>query len=603
VANSPSVITRSTSLADILALAVSDGDYGDVVETTKTDPAGEEAAATDIAEHGGQLWANLIDDATKIVIANNYLGVKLWSVADATERDALGSDDDLEVDDLAFKRDDTTIQVCTAVLGGASSTWTTISATGSVAGPGSSTDHAVARWDGAGGATLQNSVVVISDGGVITGVASIAVSGNVDGRDVSVDGATLDSHVANLANPHKTNLGEVLAADNETDGTNIMITNSDRIVGEDGGAIEFAAVTGLITMSDTLVSGDLEVTGKLTVAGLIDPTGLVLTSQVSAPHSPSATEGLLWYDDSSPPVLRSTTSAGTSVVQTAATSDLAAALALGNATGGEDIEVTDGDAIYFSDAPLGNEGGVLYDHSKDQLQLRAGATTAVGLKAAVLEPIADGGVALGGNDRGWNVLWFLERALAPSAASAHAALYVDDSAPSELYYLDDAGYSRNLSRPPVLCLSPGSGATAATITIEATSLVPYVALPDGSTTLISWTVALPWNAPAAASYTLRVRWAGSASSAGNVRFSASIRRWVNAESLGTLNTTATTVTIAASGTANLQQTDNLSTAFSLDSAAPGETITITLRRLGGDGADSYAGDARVVSCELLETVT
>jgi hypothetical protein len=78
---------------------------------------------------------------------------------------------------------------------------------------------------------------------------------------------------------------------------------------------------------------------------------------------------------------------------------------------------------------------------------------------------------------------------------------------------------------------------------------------------------------------------------------------VNAESLGTLNTTATTVTVAASGTANLQQTDNLSTAFSLDSAAPGETITITLRRLGGDGADSYAGDARVVSCELLETVT
>ena len=544
MANSPSVITRSTSLADILALAVSDGDYGDVIETAKTDPAGEEAAATEIPEHGGQLWANLIDDATKIVIANNYLGVKLWSVADAAERDALGSDDDLEVDDLAFKRDDTTIQVCTAVLGGSSSTWTTISATGSVAGPVGSTDHAVARWDGAGGATLQDSVVVISDAGAITGVASIAVSGNVDGRDVSADGATLDAHVASIANPHSTNLAQALTAANTTSGTNIEISNADQIVGEDGGSIEFDAGTGLVRTTDAIVDGDLEVTGKLTVAGLIDPTGLVLTSQAVAPHTPTATEGLLWYDNSSPPVLKSTTSAGTETVQVVSTTtDLAAVLGIGNESNGFDLKLTDGGSLF------------LY-----------------------------------------------ELGVAPTTAPGEGCLYVDNAEPNELHFVDDTGLDRNLSRPPVLCLSPATGITAAAIIIEATSLVPYVTLTAAGTTLISWTVALPWNAPALAAYTLRVRWAGSASSVGNVRFSASIRRWVDAESLGTLNTSATNTTVAANGTANVQQTSNFSTNFSLDSAAAGDTITITLRRLGDDGADTYAGDARVVACELLETI-
>lgn len=43
---------------------------------------------------------------------------------------------------------------------------------GGVAGPGSSTDNAVARFDGTGGATIQNSAVSISDSGVVSGVAA-----------------------------------------------------------------------------------------------------------------------------------------------------------------------------------------------------------------------------------------------------------------------------------------------------------------------------------------------------------------------------------------------------------------------------------------------
>lgn len=50
---------------------------------------------------------------------------------------------------------------------------------GDVVGPGSSTDNAVARWDGVTGELLQDSVVIISDLGAITGVTTIVASGAI----------------------------------------------------------------------------------------------------------------------------------------------------------------------------------------------------------------------------------------------------------------------------------------------------------------------------------------------------------------------------------------------------------------------------------------
>jgi len=44
-----------------------------------------------------------------------------------------------------------------------------LSSAGGVSGPGSSTDNAVARWDGTTGTVLQDSVVLIGDSGVISG--------------------------------------------------------------------------------------------------------------------------------------------------------------------------------------------------------------------------------------------------------------------------------------------------------------------------------------------------------------------------------------------------------------------------------------------------
>lgn len=54
--------------------------------------------------------------------------------------------------------------------------WLSLSAgAGGVVGPGGgSTDNAIARWDGAGGNTLQNSVVLVGDTGAVTGVLTVA---------------------------------------------------------------------------------------------------------------------------------------------------------------------------------------------------------------------------------------------------------------------------------------------------------------------------------------------------------------------------------------------------------------------------------------------
>lgn len=49
---------------------------------------------------------------------------------------------------------------------------------GNVTGPGSSTDNAIARWNGTGGDTIQNSSVVIDDSDNVTGVTSLAIDGS-----------------------------------------------------------------------------------------------------------------------------------------------------------------------------------------------------------------------------------------------------------------------------------------------------------------------------------------------------------------------------------------------------------------------------------------
>lgn len=65
--------------------------------------------------------------------------------------------------------------------------------TGDVSGPGSSTDNAIARWNGTGGDTLQNSSVIIDDSDNVTGVNNLTIDG-----DLIVNGTTTYVNTDNL---------------------------------------------------------------------------------------------------------------------------------------------------------------------------------------------------------------------------------------------------------------------------------------------------------------------------------------------------------------------------------------------------------------------
>lgn len=75
--------------------------------------------------------------------------------------------------------------------------WATPAGSGDVSGPVSSTDNAIARWDGTGGDTLQDSALAIDDSGNLTGAASITVGSTAGitigpGTDTNIDLITID---------------------------------------------------------------------------------------------------------------------------------------------------------------------------------------------------------------------------------------------------------------------------------------------------------------------------------------------------------------------------------------------------------------------------
>ena len=125
--NPVSVIDFNDSLAVFLATAVSDGTYDDLLTTLKFDKVGEEAQATDIDAAAGQLWSNVVDDYIKATYPSHYRATKTWRVADNAERDALGSDDGLAVDDIGYTEDTNDLFFVVSVDGAASSTWAAIS--------------------------------------------------------------------------------------------------------------------------------------------------------------------------------------------------------------------------------------------------------------------------------------------------------------------------------------------------------------------------------------------------------------------------------------------------------------------------------------------
>src|SRR3990167_3474694 len=73
----------------------------------------------------------------------------------------------------------------------------TTTATAGIGTIGSSTDNAVARWDGTGGTNIQNSAVIIDDSNNITGVVALTITGTLTMSGVAANIALGSNFISN----------------------------------------------------------------------------------------------------------------------------------------------------------------------------------------------------------------------------------------------------------------------------------------------------------------------------------------------------------------------------------------------------------------------
>ena len=103
-------------------------------------------------------------------------------------------------------------------------------AVGDASGPGSSTDNAIARFDGTGGKTLQNSTVTISDDPPVITIGD----GTAEDVAIKFDGNAKDFHIALDDSEDKLIIGE-----GSTVGTNeILSITDDAVTIGDGAAVD-----------------------------------------------------------------------------------------------------------------------------------------------------------------------------------------------------------------------------------------------------------------------------------------------------------------------------------------------------------------------------
>lgn len=130
-------------------------------------------------------------------------------------------------------------------------TWVTPNA-GTVSGPGSSTDNALARFDGTTGLVIQNSVGILSDAGILSGLTGVTTSGILTASEqFALTGDTTNSQTGSSVNI--TNTATVVTR--LTSGSLVSVGGyADATAGRKIILINQTGVTQLIKNEDTSIT-------------------------------------------------------------------------------------------------------------------------------------------------------------------------------------------------------------------------------------------------------------------------------------------------------------------------------------------------------------
>ena len=145
-------------------------------------------------------------------------------------------------------------------------TWQVAAGTGDVVGPGSSTDHAVARFHLATGKVIQNSVAILTDAGALSGLTGLVLSGlTYPIADGAADEVMTTNGAGTLSFSAVVGTGDVVGPASSTDNavarfnlaTGKLIQNSVVLVGDTGittGITDLTA-TGTATLTTVDING------------------------------------------------------------------------------------------------------------------------------------------------------------------------------------------------------------------------------------------------------------------------------------------------------------------------------------------------------------